>query len=119
VLDAALRRYDAARRDLGAESVLVLSPLERWAESEELCSYFANKAALAGLDTPEGERLLARRDVLEGRANRAMTAALAAATAIGTARRTATTSPLDALRARAAQLTKTTPAIAPEKADRE
>jgi hypothetical protein len=32
---------------------------------------------------------------------------------------TATTSPLDALRARAAELTKTTPAIAPEKADRE
>ncbi len=85
LLDAALRRFDAAKRDLGAESVLVLSPLARWAATEELVDYLTGAAADAGITTPAGERLLARRDALEGKANRAMAAALAAATALGTA----------------------------------
>ncbi|HEX4336925.1 MAG TPA: hypothetical protein VH062_13490 [Polyangiaceae bacterium] len=85
LLDGALRRFDAARRDLGAESVLVLSPLARWAATEELVDYMTIAAAHVGFTTPAGERLLARRDALEGKANRAMSAALAAATALGTA----------------------------------
>jgi hypothetical protein len=82
LLDASYRRFDAARRDLGAESVLVLSPLARWAANEVLCDHFAERASSVGLETPAGDRLLARRDALEGRANRALTTALAAAGAV-------------------------------------
>ncbi|HVU05227.1 MAG TPA: hypothetical protein VHE30_25940 [Polyangiaceae bacterium] len=95
VLDAALTRYESARRELGTESLLVLTPVSVWAENTERARDLGELADAAGVATPEGERLLARRDALEGRATRALTAALAAAAALGP-RRDANGNPLHA-----------------------
>jgi hypothetical protein len=107
LLSAALARYEAARRDLGAESVLVLSPLARWAVDEELVAFAQGKAAVLGFDTPEGKGWLDRAHQAAARAERAMTGAMAAAGVVGVRKaKKPGASGRDKIKARAAELSK-------------
>jgi len=75
--------YRETKRDVGHTSILVLAPGLTFAINTVLAGHFMNGAAVAGFATEEGERLLGLAHDCEQHAQKAMTAMLAAAKALG------------------------------------
>jgi hypothetical protein len=75
--------YREAKRDVGHTSIVVVSPALTFAINTVLAGYYMNATAKAGFATKEGERLLSLAHACEQHAQRAMTAMLAAAKALG------------------------------------
>lgn len=83
LLNDALAVFGSVRVELDSRSVLVLGPAVTYATETVLAGYFVKLAAEKGLETEEGARLLGLAHACETQATRALTAALAAAKAVG------------------------------------
>lgn len=99
LLGDALAVYGSVRVELGSRSVLVLGPAVTYATETVLAGWFVRRAAETGLDTEEGARLLGLAHACETQATRALTAALAAAKAVGARRKPDANRLLDAIEA--------------------
>jgi hypothetical protein len=99
LLADALAVAAAARIELGVKSVFVEGPIIAYAVESILAGYYTKEAASAGFLTPLGMKLQERAMQCETQATRAMTAALAAAKAMGTRRARPGNSILEAIEA--------------------
>jgi hypothetical protein len=83
LLRDALHVFNAARAELGSRSVFAQGPTIAYAVETVLAGFFMREAAAAGFTTERGLELHERAMACETQAARAMTAALAAAKALG------------------------------------
>jgi hypothetical protein len=83
LLRDALAVYGSAKAELGSSSVFVLANVVAFATESVLAGYFAKQSAEMGFDTERGGELLELAHRCETQSQRAMTAALAAAKALG------------------------------------
>jgi hypothetical protein len=102
LLRDALLIFEAARAELGSRSVFTQGPTIAYAIESTLAGYYHQEAALAGHLTERGLELLDRAQSCETQAARAMTAALAAAKALGSKRTRSTKSVVQIIEERAA-----------------
>jgi hypothetical protein len=82
LLRDALAVYGSARVELGSSSVFVLANIVSFATESVLAGYFTKQAADSGFETEPGAAYLEQAQRCEQCAQRAMTAALAAAKAL-------------------------------------
>jgi hypothetical protein len=99
LLADALAVYHAARRELGSSSAFVQGPCLAYAVETVLAGYFVREAAREGFLSTPGLRFHDRALACEQAAARALTAALAAAKALGARRRQTVSTVLAAIEA--------------------
>lgn len=101
LLADALGVYHSARRELGTSSAFVHGPTIAYAIETILAGYYMREAAVAGFLTERGMQLHDRAMACETQAARALTAALAAAKAVGKGRKGKGRRVIDAIEAEA------------------